>query len=74
MAWVTRATLETLRSWAAVALSDTSGRFTLTLANGRTFTVAFRHQDTAIEAEPVLGIPARSDADFYRLTLRLMEI
>lgn len=74
MAWVTRATLEILRSWAAVALSDTTGRFTLTLADGRTFTVAFRHQDTAIEAEPVLGIPARSDADFYRLTLRLMEI
>lgn len=74
MAWVTRATLETLRSWAAVALSDTSGRFALTLADSRVFTVAFRHQDTAIEAEPVLGIPARSDADFYRLTLRLMEI
>ena len=74
MAWVTRSTLETLRSWAAVALSDTSGRFALTLADGRNFTVAFRHQDTAIEAEPVLGIPARSDADFYRLTLRLMEI
>ena len=74
MAWVTRATLATLRSWAAVALSDTSGRFALTLADGRVFIVAFRHQDTAIEAEPVLGIPARSDADFYRLTLRLMEI
>ena len=74
MAWVTRATLETLRSWAAVALSDTTGRFALTLTDGRAFTVAFRHQDTAIEAEPVLGIPARSDADFYRLTLRLMEI
>ncbi len=74
MAWVTRATLETLRSWAAVALSDTTGRFSLTLTDGRAFTVAFRHQDTAIEAEPVLGIPARSDADFYRLTLRLMEI
>jgi hypothetical protein len=74
MAWVTRATLETLRSWAAVGLSESSGRFALTLADGRTFTVAFRHQDTPIEAEPVLGIPARSDADFYRLTLRLMEI
>jgi hypothetical protein len=74
MAWVTRATLETLRSWAAAPLSDASGRFALTLADSRSFTVAFRHQDTAIEAEPVLGIPARSDADFYRVTLRLMEI
>jgi hypothetical protein len=74
MAWVPRATLETLRSWVAAPLSDATGRFALTLADGRSFTVAFRHQDTAIEAEPVLGIPARSDADFYRLTLRLMEI
>ncbi len=74
MAWVTRATLETLRSWAAVPISDTSGRFALTLPDGRAFTVVFRHQDTAIEAEPVLGIPARSDADLYRLTLRFMEI
>ena len=74
MAWVTRTMLETLRGWAAVALSDTSGRFVLTLSDGRAFTVAFRHQDTAIEAEPVLGTPARSDADFYRLTLRFMEI
>jgi hypothetical protein len=31
MAWVTRATLETLRSWAAVPISDTSGRFALQL-------------------------------------------
>lgn len=74
MAWVTRATLETLRVWVAAPLSDTTGRFALTLADGRVFTVAFRHADTPIEAEPVLGIPARTDADFYRLTLRLMEI
>lgn len=74
MAWVTRTTVETLRSWAAEALSDSKGRFVLKLADGRTFTVAFRHADTPIETEPVLGIPARTDADFYRLTLRLMEI
>ena len=28
----------------------------------------------SVEAEPVAGFPARSDNDFYRLTLRLMEI
>jgi hypothetical protein len=44
------------------------------LADGRAFTVAFRHSETAIEAEPVLGIPARADTDFYRLTLRFLEI
>jgi len=74
MAWVTRATLMTLHSWAGAPLSDTTGRFTLTLSDGRVFTVAFRHAETPIEAEPVLGFPARSDADFYRLTLRFLEI
>ncbi len=74
MAWVSRATVEQLRAWAALALTDSTGRFHLTLADGRAFTVAFRHDDTALEAEPVLGFPARSDADPYRLTLRLMEI
>jgi len=58
----------------SVPLTDTTGRFTLTLRDGRVFTVAFRHAETAIEAEPVTGFPARSDADFYRLTLRLLEI
>lgn len=74
MAWVTRATVEQLRTWAALAVSDAAGRFELTFADGRVFTVAFRHQDTAIDAEPVLGIPARSDAARYRLTLRFLEI
>ena len=74
MAWVTRATLMTLHGWAGAPLSDTTGRFTLTLSDGRVFTVAFRHAETPIEAEPVLGFPARSDADFYRLTLRFLEI
>lgn len=74
MAWVTRAAVEQLRSWAAIPVSSTTGRFVLTLADARVFTVAFRHAETAIEAEPVLGIPARSAADFYRLTLRLLEI
>ncbi len=74
MAWVTRATVEQLRLWAALALTETSGRFLLTFSDSRTFTVAFRHSDTTLEAEPVLGIPARADTDFYRLTLRFLEL
>ena len=74
MAWVTRAVITTLHTWAAVPLTDTTGRFTLSLRDGRVLTVAFRHAETAIEAEPVLGFPARSDTDFYRLTLRLLEL
>ena len=74
MAWVTRATVATLHNWAAAPFSASSGRFEVTFADGRGFTVAFRHNDTAIEAEPVLGFPAQSDTDFYRLSLRLMQL
>ncbi|NJD63906.1 MAG: hypothetical protein FIB00_01450 [Chloroflexi bacterium] len=74
MAWVTRAVVDTLYGWAADPLAVDSGRFELTLADARVFIVAFRFGDTAIEAEPVLGFPARSGSDYYRLTLRMMEI
>ena len=70
MAWVTRATVDTLYQWAA----EPNCRVELTLADGRVFVVAFRHHETAIEAEPVLGFPVRSADDRYRLTLRLFEI
>lgn len=69
MAWVTRQTVRTLHAWAAEA--DT--RAVLALRDGRQFTVAFRHADGAVEAEPVLGLPAWRDGDWYRLTLRLLE-
>ena len=74
MAWVTRATVEQLRTWAALPVSNTTGRFELSLIDGRVFTVAFRHSEIAIEAEPVLGFPARASTDFYRLTLRFLEL
>jgi hypothetical protein len=74
MAWVTRSKVNVLRDWAALPLGAVSGRFELTLFDARVFTVAFRHADGALEAEPVTGFPARSDADFYRITLRLMQI
>lgn len=74
MAWVSRALVGALQAWAAVPLATSTGRFELTLADARVFTVAFRHFETAIEAEPVTGFPARAESDFYRLSLRLMEI
>jgi len=74
MAWVARSTVATLSDWASTALSDTAGRFQLDLADGRSFNVAFRHDDMPVEAEPVLGIAARSNDDFYRLTLRFLEL
>lgn len=74
MAWVTRAVVNTLHAWAALPLAASTGSFELTLMDARVFTVAFRHAETAVEAEPVKGFPARSESDFYRLTLRLLQI
>jgi len=74
MAWVTRATVNQLHSWAAAPLAASSGRFALTLRDARVFTVGFRHAETAIEAEPVLGFAAQADTDYYRITLRLMQL
>ena len=74
MAWVTRSCVETLYDWAAAPLGADSGRFELTLFDTRIFTVAFRHAEVPIEAEPVTGFTARSNADFYRITLKLMQI
>ena len=74
MAWVRRSIVNVLRDWAALPLDAVSGRFELTLQDSRVFTVAFRHADGAIEAEPVTGFPARSDFEFYRITLKLMQI
>ena len=74
MAWVTRSCVEMLYDWAAAPLGADSGRFELTLFDARVFNVAFRHAEGAIEAEPVTGFTARSNADFYRITLKLMQI
>lgn len=74
MAWVTRSVVEQLRGWAATPVGSSTGRFNLTFADGRAFTVVFRHSEVPMQAEPVLGIPARTNSDFYRLTLRFLEI
>ncbi len=69
MGWVTRALLNKLYGWASVPGLN----FELTFDNGHLFVVAFRHHETPIEAEPVTGFSARSDGDFYRVTLRFMQ-
>ncbi len=74
MGWVPRSTVETLRQWAAVAISDTTGRFELTMHDSRVLTVGFRHDETPVNASPVLGLPYRNDNDWYNVTLRFLEI
>lgn len=68
--WITRQTLEALY---ALAQSPSAG-MPLTLADGRTFTVVFRHDATPIEAAPVIPVsPAPTDL-YYSVTIRLLEV
>jgi hypothetical protein len=40
----------------------------------RQFNVIFNHAEGAIEADPVKGFPTVSDGDYYRATLRFIEV
>jgi hypothetical protein len=68
-AWITRATLKTLQ-----AKLTTTAAMTLTLNDGRTFSVAFNHEDKPIDARPVIDYSTPSDDDFYTLTLKLIAL
>lgn len=69
-AWMDRALVDALRIPAAVP----GQVMTLTLG-GQTYSVIFRHQDgAALDATPVVFYNDVDNADFYRTTLRLMEV
>jgi hypothetical protein len=78
MAWVTRGVVDQLYEWANVVTLGAPLRLRLTFFDNtpraRSFTVVFRLADGAIEAQPVLGLPHRSSADWYRTNLRFLEI
>jgi hypothetical protein len=68
--WITRTTLEALY---ALAQAPSTG-LALTLADGRSLTVVFRHGGPAIEARPVVRVsPPAVDAQ-YIVTVRLLEV
>ena len=70
-AWMTLAQVTALRNWAAVP----GKTMTLTL-RGVERDVIFRHQDGGFEARPVIQYRDGHEltTDFYRCTIRLMEI
>ena len=69
-AWMSLSALTQLRNWAGVA----GQQMQLTL-KGVTRTVLFRHHEgPALEAVPVVHFSEMETDDFYRITLRLMEI
>lgn len=66
-----RATLLALRALAA-AVPDTT--HTLTLADGRVFTVRFAPGDDCVSATPVLSAELPADWQPYVCTLKLIEV
>lgn len=69
-AWMTRATLDALRNWGAVA----GQVLTLTLRS-KSYSVVFRHHEPpAIDATPVIHFNDVKEADWYLVTLRFMEV
>jgi len=68
--WITRGALDQFKTWAAIP-----GRQMTLTYRGEAHTVIWRHQDTAIDASPVVFFagPVQT-GDYYRATLRLMEI
>lgn len=69
-AWATRADVEQLRAWASMPALE------MTLAlRGITRTVIFRHHEApAFEASPIVHFSDVASGDFYRITVRLMEL
>lgn len=67
--WLPRLTVETLQAWASVA-----GREMTLGMNGTTYQVIFRQLDGAIEAAPVVFYSDVATTDWYRATLRFLEI
>ncbi|MFZ6675375.1 hypothetical protein [Undibacterium sp. Xuan67W] len=71
MAWHTRAIVDQLRLWC----SQAGQTFLLTLDDGRSFNVMFRHQDSpAMESKPVRKMATYDPEDDWQVTLKLMEI
>ncbi|PIE72294.1 MAG: hypothetical protein CSA20_08500 [Deltaproteobacteria bacterium] len=69
-AWITRATLLLL-----MAMVEEPGRvMTLTLHDGREFSVMFRQGDKPLEAQQVAERSEPQSGHYYTCTLRLMEV
>jgi len=68
-AWATRAQVNAL-----YALLDTDPTMLLTLHDGRTFNVKFKHAGQPVQAKPVIDYNNPDDSDWYTLTLKLFTV
>lgn len=73
MGWIKLRELRTVLEWSKLQNELFHLQFEQPHDN-RQFTVKFNHQDGALEAEPVKGIPAVSLDDYYNVTLRFTEL
>lgn len=67
--WISRAALDQFKVWAAVP-----GQVLTLTYRGTAHSVIWRHQDTAIEAAPVVPYADVQAGDYYRAILRTMEL
>lgn len=67
--WITRSTLQQLQ----ILASAPANTHTLTL-QGQAYTVAWRHSEQALTAEPIKPVTDPDGDDLYSLTLRLMVV
>ena len=68
-AWITRSTLVALNNKIALM-----AEMTLTMNDGATYNVIFNAESNPIDAQPIIDFNNPDDADFYSLTLKLMEV
>ncbi|AWW07728.1 MAG: VHS1062 protein [Podoviridae sp. ctbh1] len=71
--WIKRFNLSILKDWSALQ----GEQFTLVFEyphDTRQFNVIFNHAEGAIDAEPVKGFPTVSENDFYKVTLKFIEV
>ena len=71
--WIKRSDLSMIQYWSALQ----GEQFTLVFEyphDTRQFNVIFNHAEGAIDAEPVKGFPTVSENDFYKATLKFIEV
>ncbi len=73
MGWIRLRELRTVLEWSRLQEENFKLQFEQP-HDSRKFTVKFNHQDGALEATPVKGIPAVSLDDYFNVTLRFTEL
>ncbi len=73
MGWIKLRELRTVLEWSKLQEENFRLQFEQP-HDSREFTVKFNHQDGALEATPVKGIPAVSLDEYFNVTLRFTEL